>query len=317
MSIYVKQYGNPKGRNYLHIFVGFLFLFLSISSLLFLVRTLRKTETVTPFPKNFASEQKVKILFTKKKNPEILKNSISKTLAKNFIDYSVIVQSYTEDFVLRLNDTTVFTAASINKLPIVVTLYDSVQRGIIKLEDTVTIQTDDIQDYGTGSLRYDGPGGAYSLRTLARLMINESDNTAAHVLGSSVLGLSVIQKKITSLGLTNTDMEENTTTNNDIALLMKKLFDGGIVNTKYTQELFSYMTDTPYEDRLPFLLPKNVVVYHKIGTAEGQVHDVGIVSTPKETYYVGIFTKGTLEEKAAGNVIADVSKQIYDFMKND
>ena len=82
----------------------------------------------------------------------------------------------------RINDSLIFTAASINKLPIVVTLYDAVQRENLKLEDTATIQADDIQAYGTGSLQYEGSGGIYTLKTLARLMINESDNTAAHVL---------------------------------------------------------------------------------------------------------------------------------------
>ncbi|MBI5613685.1 serine hydrolase [Candidatus Gottesmanbacteria bacterium] len=314
MSVYVKQYGKEPSRNYPHIFVGFLFLFLSIGSLFFLVRTLRKTETVTPFPKNFASEQKIKILFPKKREPDALKKIVTETLSKNFDTYSVVVQSYTDDFILRINDTAPYTAASINKLPIAVTLYDAVQRGTLRLEDTITVQADDIQAYGTGSIQYEGPGGAYTLRTLTKLMLNESDNTAAHILGTSVLGLSVIQKKIESLGLRDTNMEDNTTTNNDMALLLKKLSEGGIVNTKYTQELLEYMKDTAYEDRLPSLLPKDVDIYHKIGTAIGEIHDIGIVSTPKLTYYVGIMTKGTLDEENGGKIIAETSKKIYDFM---
>ncbi|MEK7591900.1 MAG: serine hydrolase [Patescibacteria group bacterium] len=317
MSLYVKQYGKMPQRNYLHIFIGFLFLFLTIGSLFFLVRTLRKTETVTPFSKNFTSEQKVKILFPKKKNSDTLKKIVSGILSKKFDTYSVVVQSYAEDFSLRINDSLIFTAASINKLPIVVTLYDAVQRENLKLEDTATIQADDIQAYGTGSLQYEGSGGIYTLKTLARLMINESDNTAAHVLGSKVLGLSVIQKKIESLGLISTSMDDNTTTNYDMAFLFKKLSDGAIVNSKYTQEIFGFMKNTAYEDRLPVLLPKDAVVYHKIGTALGEIHDIGIVSTPKTTYYVGILTKGTLDETDGSKVIGEVSKQIYDFMIND
>ena len=317
MSLYIKQYGKVPQRNYLHIFVGFLFLFVSIGSLFFLVRTLKKTETITPFPKNFASEQKVKILFPKKKNPDTLKKIVSEILSNKFDTYSVIVQSYTEDFSLRINDSAIFTAASINKLPIIVTLYDAVQRGTLKLEDTATVQADDIQAYGTGSLQYEGAGGAYTLKTLARLMINESDNTAAHILGTSVLGLPIIQKKIESLGLVSTNMEDNTTTNKDMAFLLKKLSDKVIVNPTYTQEIFGYMKNTSYEDRLPALLPKDAVVYHKVGTAIGEIHDIGIVSTPRFTYYVGIMTKGTLDEEAGGKAIGEISKQIYDFMAND
>jgi beta-lactamase class A len=313
----MKQYGKSPERNYFHIFVGFLFLFLSIGSLVFLIRTLKKTETITPLQKNFANSNKAAIIFAKKRNPDILRKIISETLEKKFDSYSILVQSYTDDFTLRVNDTDVFAAASLNKLPIIITLYDAAQRGTLKLDNTVTIQPEDIQAYGTGSIQYEGAGGAYTLKTLSRLMMQESDNTAAHILGTSILGLPVIQKKIESLGLTSTHMDENTTTNSDMAMLFKKLSDGSIINSSYTKEVLSYMKNTAHENRLPALLPKDTVVYHKIGTAIGEIHDVGIVSTQNTTYYVGILTKGTADEEAGSSSISEASKQIYDFMIRD
>ena len=66
---------------------------------------------------------------------------------------------------------------------------------------------------------------------------------------------------------------------------------------------------------MPANLPDNTTVYHKIGTEVGIIHDAGIISDGKHTYYLGIFTNGTEEGEETDKQFAVISKIIYDYMK--
>ncbi|HLC95669.1 MAG TPA: serine hydrolase, partial [Patescibacteria group bacterium] len=190
----------------------------------------------------------------------------------------------------------------------------SAQKGEVNLDGTITLQKDDIQDYGTGSIRYDTPGTVYSIKTLARLMMQKSDNTAAYIIANHILSVDTIQSLINTWGLTQTDIINNKTSNNDMAILLEKIFHEKITNTALTQEMLSLLKDSDFEDRLPKLLPKGTNIYHKIGTEIGAVHDVGIIVSPKKSYYIGIFTSDITDEEQAADLEAKVSKAVYDFL---
>src|SRR3989344_254021 len=53
-----------------------------------------------------------------------------------------------------INENTIYTAASVNKAPIIAALYNLAKKNRINLDEQITIQNNDIQDYGTGSIRY-------------------------------------------------------------------------------------------------------------------------------------------------------------------
>ena len=209
-----------------------------------------------------------------------------------------------------------FTAASINKVPIVATLYYLNNKGGIDLDEQITLQENDIQDYGTGSLRYQKPGQVYTLRTLARLALQQSDNTAAHILGKKI-GTDVIQNTINNWGLTQTNMEENKTSPKDMGLLYQKIRNQEVASEALTKELLGFMKDTEIEDRLPRLLPETAVVYHKTGDAVGNMHDVGIITYKDTVFFLGVLTAdiGEDEEKAK-TTIAKIAKDSILFYEN-
>jgi len=254
-------------------------------------------------------------IFSRKKNPDELKKKIIEAIGTTIPEYSVIVKDLHNDFSIDMNANTIFTGASVNKLPILGTLYYLAQKGDIDLDRQITIQPEDIQDYGTGQIRYDQPGTMYSVKTLSRLMMQKSDNTAAYILGRQVIGIPKIQQLITSWGMTQTDMENNKTSNTDIALLMEKIYREKVANKALTLEMLSFLKDGTIEDRIPALLPKETVVYHKTGNGVGFLHDVGIVVGPKTTYYIGMFTSGVPDEAEAVRILATISRIVYDFMK--
>lgn len=209
---------------------------------------------------------------------------------------------------------TVLTAASLNKIPILAVLYSLAEKNEIDLEKVIVLQEEDIQDYGTGSMRYDKPGTPYSIKTLARLMMEKSDNTAAYILGNQIVGMDKIQKMIDSWGMAQTNMDDNKTSARDMGILMTKIYKGEITSPSLTSEMLNFMEKTDSEDRLPKELPANVKIYHKTGDEVGKIHDVGIVDLPGRPYFLGVLCTDVTDEDKAKNIIADISKTVYNDM---
>jgi beta-lactamase class A len=247
--------------------------------------------------------------------------SLIKTRIHNLVStkpgqYSVYVEDLTSPLSFGINEQTVFTGASVNKVPIIAVLYYLANKGKIDLDRKIVLQQSDIQDYGTGSMRYQKPGTVYSVKTLAKLTLQESDNTAAHILANSI-GMPTIQNMINSWGLLQTDMANNKTSLMDMAKLYKKIYTGNVTSPALTKELLDFMKDTDNEKRLPEKLPESTIVYHKTGDAVGNVHDVGIVTANGKMYFIGVLTAdvGGHEDETAAT-IATISKIVYDFMTN-
>lgn len=212
-----------------------------------------------------------------------------------------------------INEHYIHTAASVNKLAIVSTLYYLAAKDKLDLNEKVTIQKDDIQDYGTGIIRYQKEGSVYSLKTLAKFSLQKSDNTAAHVLAKKI-GAEKIQKTIEAFGLTQTNMANNKTSLFDMYILIKKIYEGEVTNASLARELLDFLKDTDIEDRIPKLLPDSTNVYHKTGDAIGSIHDVGIVKQDDIVFFVGVMTTDVGDHEEETKItIAKIAKLIFDF----
>lgn len=283
---------------------------------LFIRSRSRSQEIITPLAETVILQtQKSTPTQIRYADPAVLVSELKSFTEKKTGAYSVYVYDIKADQGFGFNETTILTAASVNKLPILATLYADSEKGRIDLDRRVTIQAKDIQDYGTGIIRYEGPGGLYSLKTLAQLLIEKSDNTAAYVL-TTILGETHIQESIEAWGLTQTDIKNNKTSNQDMAKLMVKMYKGEIVGRALTQEMIGLMDDSDFENRLPKLLPKDINVYHKIGNEIGNIHDIGIVDLAVRPFYIGVMTNDVIDEPTTEEAIAQISKMVYDFMSS-
>lgn len=249
-------------------------------------------------------------------SPKTFIDSLEKELASHGGTYSVYIYDLKNNEGFGLNENIIFTAASVNKISILATLYYLAGKKEIDLEKIVVPQPKDIQDYGTGSMRYDPPGTPYSIQTLARLMMEKSDNTAGFILSQLVIGSAKIQNQIETWGLKQTKIEENKTSNYDMLLLMKKIYSGGVTNEALTKEMLGFMDKSDFDDRIPQGLPENVKFYHKTGNEIGKVHDVGIIDLPGRPYYLGVLTTDITDEDDANKTIAKISKMVYEYMKS-
>lgn len=254
-------------------------------------------------------------LFSNPKNETLaLKNQIKELIGKQKGNYDVYFSDFnTKELSFGINEHEVYTAASVNKLPIIAVLYYLAGKGKLDLNERITIQEDDIQDYGTGTIRYEDPGGVYSFKTLAKLSLQKSDNTAAHIIATKI-GMENIQKTIEVFGLTQTDIVNNKTSLLDMYILFKKIYKGEIANPSLTHELLGFLKDTYIEDRIPKLLSRDAIVYHKTGDAVGSIHDIGIVKLGNIVFFVGVATSDVGEqEEETKRTIAKIAKIIFDF----
>ncbi len=228
-------------------------------------------------------------------------------------NYGIYFANLTTGDTFGISEKELFTGASVQKVPIITTLYYLENRGKVNLDEQITLQKEDIQDYGTGTLRYQKPGSTYSLKTLAKLALKQSDNTAAHIIANKI-GADVVQKTIEQFGLTQTNMEQNKTSPYDMYILFNKIYNNQITTLAKAKELLSFMQDTDIEDRLPALLPQGSIVYHKTGDTVGNLHDVGIIQSNGNIFFLAVLTSdiGNNEEEARQN-IAKIAKSIIDF----
>lgn len=296
------------------IFIFFLIVLLCVIAYLFILFQ-QSNRVISPLPDESEKKNTIFIPFVNKKNPDTLKKKILEKTTPYWNDYSISIINLQSDFSLKISDEEMFEAASVNKISILATLYALVQKEEIDLEESITLQQADVQDYGTGSLRYVTPGTVYTIKSLAKIMMSQSDNTAAYILANHIIGIEKMQSILTSWGLIQTNIIENTTSNADMYILLKKMYSGSIVNEALTKEMLSFMKDSDFEDRIPALLPPDVTVYHKIGNGIGLLHDVGIVIGPTTKYYCGIFVSGYTNETETIQRIAEISKLIYEYMK--
>lgn len=246
------------------------------------------------------------------KNPNELTIKLAHNLGNG--EFGVAAKDLKTGEVFSFGDTKVFDAASTMKLVIVSYMYHEASNDKFDLDEMLTIPNDDIQHYGTGTIQNEPGPYRYTYRQLAKLMMEQSDNTAAFVLATR-LDRGKLQAFANEQGMTQTSIEQNTTTPHDLVLLLEALNANRLADPGLTRDLFDILDNSAFEDRLPARLPKEAHVWHKTGDAnDGGIHDAGIVEYRGHRYAVAIFTRGVADDPAAAKAkIAIASQDIFSY----
>jgi beta-lactamase class A len=252
----------------------------------------------------------------------LLRTRIEQVAARYPGTYGVVVHDPSSGKTVALNADQRFLAASLTKLPVLLTLYMAAARGEVSLEDEISILPSDIQAYGTGVLyRYPNkyPAGyTMTLRECAEFMIEDSDNTA-WVMLNRYLGRENIEAVLYGMGATSTAYWiPNTTTPSDVLLMLKAIADPSYTSPRLSAEMLELMTNTSFEDRLPYPLPEGTRVAHKIGSYESTFSDAGVVFPEgshglEDAYFIVVIARGTTEWDARSG-IQDMSLIAYQLL---
>ena len=215
-----------------------------------------------------------------------------------------------------INDLDIYIAASTVKVPINLYLFNKIKDGSINPNDTIVYNKKIDYERGTGYIQSKKNGTKFTIKELSKLSITVSDNIATNML-IRVLGKPNYKNFMrTSGGVVVTN--ENISCPKDMALYMKKVYEFQKNNKVLGDELINYFENTVFNDRLTKLLPKEVKVAHKIGNYWGDswgiaYHDVGIIYSEND-YVLAVMSKNIKNEAEGCDVIANISKKVYDYM---
>jgi beta-lactamase class A len=206
-----------------------------------------------------------------------------------------------------------FKAASLIKLPVMAAMLQEAEFGNLDLNEEYVLKETD-KTAGSGSLYDKDEGYIVTYGELVELMGKESDNTAFSI-SVDLLGEEKIEKVQEQFGMTDTSIDDNSTTPADIASFFQKIYESEVLTKPNSEKIISYLTDTAYEEWLTAGVPRDVVVSHKYGAIPQTVNDAGIVYAGKP-YVVVIVSKGVVA-KEADKVFPELSEGIYSDLQND
>jgi beta-lactamase class A len=203
----------------------------------------------------------------------------------------------------------VFPSASTIKLLILVTLYAAADRDPSMLTRRIAPRN---SDYVGGSALFDpAPRGTkYSVTTMARAMIDQSDNTASNAL-ISFLGFDAINATARRAGLKHTQLKRhfldyaailhhsnNLTTARDMGTLLYSIERGWrealytVASPKACRHMIDILLRQEDREKIAAGLPPGVPLANKTGEITGVRNDVGIIDPYGDSPYIlAVLTK--------------------------
>ncbi|MCX6497274.1 MAG: serine hydrolase [Arthrobacter sp.] len=158
----------------------------------------------------------------------------------------------------------------------------------------------------TGEKSLDAELGSFDAAFQLKAMVNTSSDDSWLLLMQDI-GYPRLIEYAASIGI-GYDPEENLLTPAAMALLLKQLYGGQLLNPEHTEELLGYMQDTNDEELIPAAVPKGITVNHKYGVVQGYVHDAAVLRSGDAAYAVAIYTWGEEDADSPGRI--DVIHQL-------
>ncbi|MBP7807083.1 class A beta-lactamase-related serine hydrolase [Candidatus Saccharibacteria bacterium] len=189
-----------------------------------------------------------------------------------------------------INANTQFLPASVSKLYLIHYLYNGIERGSWTAKSKL--------------------GTTHTVGQCIERMVVISDNGCFNAIGAN-RGWSNVASFAQSQGFSSTNPNPSvyTTTANDTALYMSKLYRGSLVSPAHRSQLLGYMRRQIYRTGIP--LGSKGSVADKVGYWGGYRHDVAIVYHPKSTYVLSVLTSGSSNAQ-----LADLARRVSSFMDN-
>ena len=235
---------------------------------------------------------------------------------------AIYVWSFETGKYAAINEDKVYPAASIIKIPVLVQLFKSIEANQVSIYDEMTL-THYYRASGSGDMQYAQDGRKYSLDELARVMIQNSDNSATNMLMSKVGGMDDVNTGIRSWGLKNTHIKTwlpdltGTNTTYDMAKILYNLENTSFLNVNSREDIIKYMSKVKNNRLIQAGLPQGVPFVHKTGDIGTMLGDAGIVYLPSGQHYiVVILAKRPHNDPAGVNFIKSASALIYSEMVN-
>ena len=186
----------------------------------------------------------------------------------------------------------IYGAASVIKFPLFLHVLAECHKGNMSLDDRI-VTTDDDKVPSCGALNMFTGSVETDIRTLCRLMICLSDNTATNRLIKHC-GIPAIEKGFIEMGLEKTRIRRllfdsaatakglfNAISTQELGLLFEKLYKGEFIDEETSDYALEILCEQQIGHKLGGKLGEDVAIAHKTGEDSNLSNDLGIVYAEK------------------------------------
>lgn len=234
----------------------------------------------------------------------------------------------------ELNEHKPFYAASVIKIPIMITVFAASERKEITLSNSLTLKREDMVG-GSGILQYMTPGTDFTIYDLIILMIIQSDNIATNML-IDLVGVEAFKETMKDIGLRvskfhhkmmtiEADREGiNVITAHEMTNMLQKLATGKIISVHACEQMIDILKKQQIRHSLPAKIPeqdkpvigslKQWELANKTGNVTGIRHDIGIFYVGKRTFIASILSI-EVDDLASPEIIAEIGLAIYNYLE--
>ena len=234
----------------------------------------------------------------------------------------IFVWDYTTGKCAKINSNQSVATASIIKVPILFELFRLVDKGFIKLNDKMVMESVYVTG-GSGHLQFKQSNQSLSIENLAQLMIQDSDNTATNMLLSKVGGVNSINRNTKLWGVSNTQMGNwlpdldgtNVTTAEEMGKILYNLDNPELLSLRSRTKIVDIMSNVKNVYLIQAGIGRDAEFVHKTGNIGDMIGDAGIVEMPNgRKYIVVIMVERPHNSFRAKDFIIDASRTIYNYM---
>ncbi len=240
------------------------------------------------------------------------------------IEPSVYVYDYKTGAYVDIEANKPYPAASIIKLPVLIEMFREIEKGKFSLNDTMLLE-DFYRAPGSGKLQYSQGGIAHTMDYLAKIMIENSDNSSTNMIMSKMGGMPQVNKAMKQWGLKTTHINNwlpdldgtNTTTARELGKMLYNIDTTNILSSDSKIHIKEYLSHVKNNRLLQAGLPSDALLLHKTGDIGFMLGDAGIVKTPSgKKYIVVILAKRPYNNHKGKEFIVNASKIIYNTIYN-
>lgn len=253
-----------------------------------------------------------------------LQTPIKALIARNrFLTPGIFFMDLETGDYLNINGSQPFSAASTIKYPILIALFQGIDTGRIKLNETLVMQRKHVTG-GSGDMQYRRVGTKISLLETVTKMMTISDNTATNIIIDRLGGKANLNQRFRTWGLQSTVINNmlgdfkgtNKTSAKDLVRLSALITNNQLISNTSRSQVLGIMIRCHNRSLLPSGLGYGASIAHKTGTLRFVLGDAGIIETPSgKRYLAGIFVRRPNNDERATAFIRQVSQMVYGYFE--
>jgi beta-lactamase class A len=225
---------------------------------------------------------------------------------------------------LEVNESLQLAAGSTIKVPVLMELFRKEAEGVLDLEGPCTV-TERQKVAGSGVLQHLEGDVTLTLRNMAILMINVSDNIATNICIERA-NMTDVNELIDDIGCKSTSLRrmmidwqaavegrENVTTAADMVRWLEVLYRGELVDVATSKQVLAILRK-PKKSPIRAGLPVELSLAGKTGGLEGVRCEVGLIEQARRPYILAVMSAFALEDNNDAFITA-VSHTVHAHME--